>query len=115
MRLAIRARGLELTDELRAHVMTRIAFALARFSPRLRRVDVTLEGINGTKGGIDKVCRVRVRGPGLHDVVVDDRDRDVDVAVDMAASRAGRAVRCAVEAGRLPRRLASPDRVRPRS
>jgi ribosome-associated translation inhibitor RaiA len=108
MRLSIRARGLELSDELRDHVTRRLSFALARVSPLLRRVDVTLEDVNGPKGGIDKVCRVRARGPGLREIVVEERHSDVMAAVDVAASRAGRAVLRASSVRRLTwRRLAA--------
>lgn len=107
-RLSIRARGLELTEALRDHVTRRIHFALARVSPALGRVDVTLEDINGPRGGIDKVCRVRARGPGLREVIVEERDADVTVAVDLASSRVGRTVLRAVEVRRLTSRKLAP-------
>lgn len=108
MRLSIRARGLELSEELRDHVMRRIFSALSRVSPLLHRVDVTLEDVNGPKGGVDKVCRVRARGPGLREVIIEARDSDVTVAVDLASNRAGRTVLRAVEVRRLTaRRLVS--------
>jgi len=108
MRLSIRARGLELSEELRDHVMRRIFFALSRVSPVLRRVDVTLEDVNGPKGGIDKVCRVRARGPGLREIVIEERASDVTVAVDLASSRVGRTVLRAVEVRRLTSRRLVP-------
>jgi len=97
MRISIRARGLELSEELRDHVMGRLSFALSRVSPALHRVDVTLEDVNGPKGGIDKVCRIRLRGAGLRELVVEERDSDVAVAIDLASSRAGRTVLRAAE------------------
>jgi ribosome-associated translation inhibitor RaiA len=108
MRLLIRARSLELTPELRDHVVKRLCFALSRVSDLLHRVDVTLEDVNGPRGGIDKVCRVRVRGPRLRDVVVMERDSDVTAAVDLASSRAGRAVLRAVDLRRLFSRHLTP-------
>jgi ribosome-associated translation inhibitor RaiA len=107
MRLTIRSRNLDLTTELRDHATRRMYFALSRWSPVLRRVDVTLADINGPKGGIDKVCRIRVRAPRIGELVVEERDADVTVAVDLAANRMARTVARALERLRLgvPRRL----------
>jgi ribosome-associated translation inhibitor RaiA len=106
--VAIRARGLELTEELREHVTRRISFAVSRVSPLLQRVDVTLDDVNGPKGGVDKVCRVRARGPGLRAVVIEERASDVTVAVDRACDRLGRALVRAVEVRRLTSRRLAP-------
>jgi ribosome-associated translation inhibitor RaiA len=108
MRLAIRSRGLELTDELRDHVTRRLSFTLSRISDRLRRVDVTVADINGPKGGVDKICRVRILGPGLGELVIEERDSDITVAVDVAASRAARSVLRALDLRRLSGRRSAP-------
>ena len=101
MKLAIRARGLVLTAELRDQVLRRMHFALSRLSPALHRVDVTLADINGPKGGIDKVCRVRTTGPALREVVIEERDAEIATAEDVAAHRAARTVQRTLDRARL--------------
>jgi ribosome-associated translation inhibitor RaiA len=52
-----------------------------------------LSDINGPRGGVDKCCRLQVVLDGLPDVVVEDIETDLYVAIDRAASRAGRTSR----------------------
>jgi ribosome-associated translation inhibitor RaiA len=49
-----------------------------------------LSDINGPRGGADKRCHVRVVLDGLHDVVIEDIEADLYVAIDRATDRAGR-------------------------
>ena len=106
MQVAIRSRGVDLSDALREHVVRRFSFALSRASLAVRRIDVTLADINGPKGGVDKVCRVRARGPGLREIVIEERHSDLAVAIDLASSRAGRTVMRAIDLRRrTPRAL----------
>ena len=63
-----------------------------------------LSDINGPRNGPDKSCRLQVSLVGLPDVVVDDIESDLYVAIDRAANRAGRTIR-----RRLTRRR---DRIR---
>lgn len=71
MKITIRTRHLMLTAETHEEIRARIHRAFSRISPWVRAVDVTLADINGPKGGADKQCRLRVRGPGLTGVVVE--------------------------------------------
>ncbi len=77
---------------LRAHVERRLHFALGRFGGRVRQATVRLSDLNGPRGGLDKVCRIAVRLPAVRDLVVDDADGDLYVAIDRAADRVGRSV-----------------------
>ncbi len=71
MKITIRTRHLMLTPETHEEIRSRIHRAFSRIRPWVRAVDVTLADINGPKGGADKQCRLRVRGPGLTNVVVE--------------------------------------------
>lgn len=97
MKLVIRARALELTSDLRDAVTRRIGFALSRLASAIDAVDVTLADINGPRGGLDKVCRIRVRGPGLPAIVIEETHADIRAASDAAAARAGRTVLRAIQ------------------
>jgi len=80
------------SEALRAHVERRLHFALGRFGGRVRQATVRLSDLNGPRGGVDKACRIAVRLPASPDLVVEDADGDLYVAIDRAAERAGRSV-----------------------
>lgn len=90
MKIDVRGRHLHLTDALRAHVTKRLRFALGRVVTRIARVAVRVSDVNGPRGGADKRCHVHVVMPG-RSVTIDEVDRDLYVAIDRAAERAGRA------------------------
>ena len=90
MQIAIQARGVEITADLRDHVDRRVRFAFDWASYAIANVDVVLSDINGPRGGNDKRCRIRVIGNEALDLVVEDTQADLHVAVDRAADRAGR-------------------------
>jgi ribosome-associated translation inhibitor RaiA len=96
MRTIIRANSLA-SDAVCDHARRRLEFALSRFSPRITTVWLRLTDLNGPRGGIDKQCRIEVRGRDGWSVVVDDRNGDLYAAIDRAADRAGRAVARALE------------------
>jgi putative sigma-54 modulation protein len=49
-----------------------------------------LKDINGPRGGVDKLCQVRLTLPRLRDIVIEDTQADLYVAIDRAADRASR-------------------------
>lgn len=90
MQIEIQAVDFALTEGLRAHLQYRLNFALWRFQDRIARVAVRLSDVNGPRGGVDKVCRLRVRLHGMPDVVIEDTEADLYMAISRAADRAGR-------------------------
>lgn len=84
--------GVKLDEELKAHLERRLLFALSRFSPRVRNVDVHLADHNGPRGGIDKSCHIVVRMRGMGDVVVKTVDAEWFVCIDRATTRIGQNV-----------------------
>ena len=92
MQLELSAEGVELTEALRDHVERRIRFALGKFAGRIERVHVRLADENGHKGGVGKMCRIRVRMVGFESVAVQQIDADIRTAIDCALDRAGRTV-----------------------
>ena len=92
MRIDIRANGFTLTEAIREHAARRLRFALTRVDAHVRWVAMHLGDVNGPRGGWDKRCRVRVMLKGRPDVVIDDVEKDLYVAIDRAANRAGRSV-----------------------
>lgn len=92
MRIGIQTNGFILTDGLREHTERRLQFALNWASHDVRKVAVRLSDINGPRGGSDKRCQIQVRLAGGQDVVIEDTEADLYVAIDRAADRADHAV-----------------------
>lgn len=108
MRFDIQARDFTLTAALRAHAERRLRFALARADDQLLGVVMRLSDINGPRGGTDKRCRIQVLLQGLPNVVVEDTQRDLYVAIDRATDRIGRAVARRLARQREPVRRPGP-------
>jgi len=104
----IQARGFELTDGLREYTARRLQFALGWASHHLGRVSVRLSDENSPRGSADKRCRIRIDFPGAQDVVIEDTEADVYVAIARAADRAGRLVAHRLERQRDHRHGPSP-------
>jgi len=92
MQINIQARNFSLTNALRSHIERRLDFALSTREDHIQRVVVRLSDINGPRGGQDKCCRIQVVIPNLTDVVIEDTEADIYVAIDRATDRAGRTV-----------------------
>jgi ribosome hibernation promoting factor len=92
MRVEIRGRHIEVTDEIRRHGERSLAFALARFGLRIESVRVYLLDVNGPRGGVDKCCRIDVRLRPTGSVFVEGAASGLRRALDRAAGRAGRTV-----------------------
>lgn len=92
MRITVCGLGFELTDAIVRHVEGRIKLSLATASDRISAVSVRLADINGSRGGIDKRCRIVIWLRYLRTIVVEAVDPDLYTAVDAAASRAKESV-----------------------
>lgn len=92
MQIDIQARDFSLTDALRSHAERRLRFALACCDDHIQRVVIQLSDINGPRGGADKRCHLQVVLEGLPDVVIEDIEADLYVAIDRAVGRARRTV-----------------------
>ena len=92
MQIDIQARSFSLTDALRCHAERRLRFALTCCSDHIARVVMRLSDITGPRGGADKRCYLQVVLDGLPEVVIEDIEADLYVAIDRATDRAGRTV-----------------------
>lgn len=90
MQIDIQARDFSLTDALRSHAERRLRVALTCCDDHIQRVVMRLSDINGPRGGADKRCHLQVVLAGLPDVVIEDIETDLYVAIDRATDRAGR-------------------------
>ena len=92
MQIDIQARNFSLTNAIRSHAEQRLRFALTCCDDHIQLVVMRLSDINGPRGGADKRCHLQVILAGLPDVVVEDIESDLYVAIDRASDRAGRTV-----------------------
>ena len=100
MQIDVQALGFELTPALRTHTERRLHFALGRSDGQVSRLWVRLSDLNGPRGGEDKRCHVRITLTGAPEVVIEDTEADLYVAIDRAADRAGRTVARRLERSR---------------
>jgi putative sigma-54 modulation protein len=90
MQIDIQAHGFTATEALRAHVTMRLQHVLGCCVDRISRATVRLSDINGPRGGVDKRCQIQVRLATLADVVIENTEADLYVAIDRASKRIGR-------------------------
>ncbi|MGH7105215.1 MAG: CBS domain-containing protein [Acetobacteraceae bacterium] len=80
----------------RAHIRQRLGVRLGKFASAIERVSVRTEDVDGPRGGIDRMCRIKVVLKGLPSVVLERRDASLTTAVDEALAAAETAVRRAL-------------------
>ena len=104
MQIDVHALGFELTPALRQHIERRLHFALARSDAVVARLSVRLSDLNGPRGGEDKRCHLRIILADAPEVLIEDTEADLYVAIDRAADRASRTVARRLERSRHHRR-----------
>lgn len=92
MHIDIQALGYPLTDTLQQHAERRIVYALSRNDARVLRVVMRLSDVDGPRGGADKRCHLRVVLIGMPELVTEDIEADMYLAINRATMRAGRSL-----------------------
>ncbi len=93
MLITIRALDFPLTNALQARAERRLRSALTCYNGHIQRVVMRLSGNSGARGSADKCCHLQVRLARLPDVVIEDVESDLYVAIGRASHRAGRTIR----------------------
>jgi ribosome-associated translation inhibitor RaiA len=91
--LAIRTVGISVDPELRALVRQRLGRKLGKFATAIERVSVRFEDVNGPRGGIDTLCRIKVVLSGLDSVLIEETGDEPIDTFSTANARVERAVR----------------------
>lgn len=89
MRTEIQSSDLALTPGLRRYIKRRLGYALGRHGDQLQQVSLWLSDVNGPRGGQGKRCLMRIRLAGEPDVVVENIETDLRVAIHRSVDRAG--------------------------
>ena len=76
----------------RATLEQRVRFVLRRMNDKVQQVRVSLHDINGTRGGVDKQCRLTVKLEGRGTIVVAAQAHSSSLALDGALRRASQSL-----------------------
>jgi hypothetical protein len=74
---------------------------LGKFAASITRVSIHVEDVNGPRGGVDQVCRIKVALIGLPSVVFQAQEALLQSAIDGALVGVERAVRRSVQRRRM--------------
>jgi len=102
--VSVRPRGLALRESQHAYIRRKVGRRLGRFAPNIERVSVRVTDVNGPRGGVDKLCRLRVVLRHMESVVVERQHHDPRAAFDLALDAARQSVRERVRREFLERR-----------
>lgn len=88
MKTEVRSQTMRLSAPMRQFALDKSLLAFSRFADRVHSVVVRVDDVNGPRGGVDKVARVRIRGPKLS-LVLHQRSEDAYEAIARVLRRAG--------------------------
>lgn len=89
----IRVFGVDLDQEQRAGIRKSLGAKLGKYATSIERVSVRVLDANGPRGGVDKVCRIKVVLSGLPSVVFESQAATLKPAIDGALAGTQRTVR----------------------
>ncbi len=89
----VRVVGVELDDDDRAYIRLRLGAKLGKFATSIERVTVRVRDVNGPRGGVDKVCNIKVVLSGLPSIVFESQALALKTAINGALTGVERAVR----------------------
>jgi hypothetical protein len=95
--LDLRVVGLSVAPKLRARIPSLLGRKLERYALNVTRVTVRFLDVNGPRGGVDSVCRIKVSAKGRDHIVVEARDVDAERAFRRAATLAQTALARALD------------------
>lgn len=97
----IRVFGINLTKERRTRIRQELGKKLGKFASAIERVSVRVKDMNGPRGGIDQLCRIKVVLSNLPSVVFEMQDASLDATIEGALDGAERTVRRSLQRRRM--------------
>jgi hypothetical protein len=88
----VRAAGVDLDPALRRRIPKQLGRRIERYALNVTRVGVQFRDVNGPRGGVDTVCRIKLSVAGQDHVVVEARAADASKAFHDASRLAGTAL-----------------------
>lgn len=89
----IRTFGVDLSQEERDRIRLGLGVKLGKYATSIERVSVRVLDGNGPRGGVDKLCRIKVVLSGLPSVVFESQALALKTAINGALAGIERAVR----------------------
>ena len=109
----VRVSGVRLDNDERAYIKKKLGMKLGKFATSIERVSIRVKDVNGPRGGVDQICRVKVVLSGLPSVVFESKAASPRDAINGALIGAERAVRGLLRRKRMkPIKSASRRRAR---
>lgn len=97
----IRVTGAELNQDQRTHIRQTLGMKFGKYASSIERVSVRVKDVNGPRGGVDQVCRIKVVLSGLPSVVFQTQAASLKDAINGALTGVERAVRRSVQRRRM--------------
>lgn len=94
--IAVRAKGVDVDNDLRDYISQRAGFKLGKFAPAIERVSVRFEDLNGPKGAPADRCAIKAVISGQQSVMVEVVDSSPRSAFDHCIDSVEQAVRRAL-------------------
>lgn len=88
MELAVNTLNIEMTHDAIARIKEKVRKVFSRVSDNIMAVKLTLDDVNGPKGGRDKKCMVIVHCHGMPSVVASNNQTSIAGAVNLALTKA---------------------------
>lgn len=88
MELTITDLNVGLSNENVSRIRQKTRRMFAKICDNVKGINVTVDDINGPKGGKDKNCRIVIRTIGMPDIVIKENQASVMSAVNASLSRA---------------------------
>ncbi len=92
MQVDIQSRHFSLTSAIEAYIRRRLDYGFSARAHHVKCIVVRLKDVNGPKGGVDKCCQLQIVLAGLPDIVVEDTETSLYLAIDRAVDRASRSL-----------------------
>ncbi len=92
MKIHIQHRQNILSPEEKVDIEQHAATIFARLSHRINIINISVNDVNGPKGGEDKQCTVVINSHLTNPIVVNDTKADAPLAIRTALQRANRAL-----------------------
>lgn len=106
MHVWIKGHDRRMNESVRAFVEARVVSTLSRVSKRVRAIQVSIQDVNGPRGGLDHLIRIVVHLRAGGRITVLQRAHDVRGAIPVALKRAVREVVSELQRRRTNRRNA---------
>ena len=87
MNLRVKSRGFKLTRALYNRVNNKLDRIFSRYGDQIRGAEVTLQDVNGPKGGEDMKCLVTIKLNKSKSIVVQEQAANLYDAINMCAQR----------------------------